>query len=63
MINVAGGLTTYGPVGKTGAEGFDREIAINLKTAYLMSRAAVDPLARSQGRGGELRLAGLFPRG
>lgn len=49
VINVAGGLTTYGPVEKTGTEGFDREININLKTAYLMTRAAVGPLAQSQG--------------
>ncbi len=49
VVNVAGGLTTYGPVGKTGVEGFDREIAINLKTAYLMSRAAVGPLGESRG--------------
>ncbi len=49
VVNVAGGLTTFGPVGDIGPDGFDREIAINLKTAYLMSRAAVDALARSRG--------------
>jgi 3-oxoacyl-[acyl-carrier protein] reductase len=49
VINVAGGLTTFGPVSQTGVEGFDREVAINLKTAYLMSRAAVDALGRSRG--------------
>lgn len=49
VVNVAGGLTTYGPVGRTGVDGFDREIAINLKTAYLMSRAAVDALGASHG--------------
>jgi len=49
VVNVAGGLTTYGPVDAIGPEAFDREIAINLKTAYLMSRAAVEPLARSKG--------------
>lgn len=49
VVNVAGGLTTYGPVDQTGPEGFDREIAINLKTAFLMSRAAVEPLAKSGG--------------
>ena len=49
VINVAGGLTTYGPVEKAGAEAFDREISINLKTAYLMTRAAIGPLAESQG--------------
>ncbi len=49
VINVAGGLTTYGPVGQSGAEAFDREIAINLKTAFLMSRAAVDALSATGG--------------
>ena len=49
VVTVAGGLTTYGPVGKTGVDGFDREIAINLKTAYLMSRAAVEALTASRG--------------
>jgi len=49
VVNVAGGLTTYGPVGATGPDGFDREIAINLKTAFLMSQAAVEPLAKTGG--------------
>jgi NAD(P)-dependent dehydrogenase (short-subunit alcohol dehydrogenase family) len=49
VVNVAGGLTTYGPVSQSGPQEFDREIAINLKTAFLMSRAAVEPLARSRG--------------
>ena len=49
VVNVAGGLTTYGPVGQIDAEAFDREIAINLKTAYLMSRAAVDALSKTRG--------------
>ncbi len=49
VVNVAGGLTTYGPVDATGPEGFDREIAINLKTAFLMSQAAVEPLSKSGG--------------
>lgn len=49
VVNVAGGLTTYGPVRQSGAAEFDREIAINLKTAFLMSRAAVPALAASRG--------------
>jgi NAD(P)-dependent dehydrogenase (short-subunit alcohol dehydrogenase family) len=49
IVNVAGGLTTFGPVAKTDAAAFDREIAINLKTAFLMSRAGVDALAQSRG--------------
>lgn len=49
VINVAGGLTTFGPVGQTDSAAFDREIAINLKTAFLMSRAAVAALAQTRG--------------
>ncbi len=49
VINVAGGLTTYGPVGESAPADFDREIAINLKTAYLLSRAAVEGLAATHG--------------
>jgi NAD(P)-dependent dehydrogenase (short-subunit alcohol dehydrogenase family) len=49
VINVAGGLTTYGPISQLGVESIDRELAINLKTALLVSRAAVDALAKSRG--------------
>lgn len=49
VINVAGGLTTFGAVTTIEPEGFDREIAINLKTAWIMSRAAVEPLASTKG--------------
>ena len=49
VVNVAGGLTTYGPIGQCTPEGFDREVAINLKTTFLMSRAAVDALAGTRG--------------
>ena len=49
VINLAGGLTTYGPVAETTEAGFDREIAINLKTAFLVSQAAIPALERSRG--------------
>lgn len=49
VINVAGGLTTYGPVEQTRMEDFDREIAINLKTAFLVSQSAVEALAATKG--------------
>jgi NAD(P)-dependent dehydrogenase (short-subunit alcohol dehydrogenase family) len=58
VVNVAGGLTTYGPVGDSGPDAFDREIAINLKTAFLMSRAAVEALAAS-GSGSIVNFASL----
>ena len=49
VVNVAGGLTTYGPLEKLTVADFDREIAINLKTAVLVSQAAVEALSRTRG--------------
>ena len=49
VVNVAGGLTTFGPIAGTGVADFDREIAINLKTAFLVSQAAVPALAETRG--------------
>jgi NAD(P)-dependent dehydrogenase (short-subunit alcohol dehydrogenase family) len=49
VVNVAGGLTTYGPISDITVRALDREIAINLKTAVLVSQAAVEALTRNQG--------------
>ena len=49
VVNVAGGLTTYGPIEQLTAPDFDREVAINLKTAVLVSQAAIPALAASHG--------------
>lgn len=49
VVNVAGGLTTFGSIEGTTVADFDREIAINLKTAFLVSQAAVPALAESKG--------------
>lgn len=49
VVNVAGGLTTYGAIEKLTAADFDREIAINLKTTVLVSQAAIEALARTRG--------------
>jgi NAD(P)-dependent dehydrogenase (short-subunit alcohol dehydrogenase family) len=49
VVNVAGGLTTYGPIGDVTVEALDREIAINLKTTVLVSQAAIEALTRTQG--------------
>jgi NAD(P)-dependent dehydrogenase (short-subunit alcohol dehydrogenase family) len=49
VVNVAGGLTTYGPIEQLSAVDFDREIAINLKTTVLVSQAAIEALSRTQG--------------
>jgi NAD(P)-dependent dehydrogenase (short-subunit alcohol dehydrogenase family) len=49
VVNVAGGLTTYGPVSAVTVQALDREIAINLKTAVLVSQAAIEALTRTKG--------------
>lgn len=49
VVNVAGGLTTYGPISDLTVQAIDREISINLKTAVLVSQAAIDSLSRSRG--------------
>ena len=49
VVNVAGGLTTFGPIGQTTAQAIDRELAINLKTAALVSQAAIEALTRTRG--------------
>lgn len=40
LVNVAGGLTGVGPALDTDTGSLDRELAINVKTMYLTSRAA-----------------------
>ncbi|MFL5474644.1 MAG: SDR family NAD(P)-dependent oxidoreductase [Gemmatimonadales bacterium] len=49
VVNVAGGLTTYGPINDLTVQAIDREISINLKTAVLVSQAAIDALSRTRG--------------
>jgi NAD(P)-dependent dehydrogenase (short-subunit alcohol dehydrogenase family) len=49
VVNVAGGLTTYGPISDVTVGDLDREIAINLKTTVLVSQAAIEALTRTQG--------------
>ena len=49
VVNLAGGLTTYGPLETLSAEAFDREVAINLKTTVLVSQAAIPALVRTRG--------------
>jgi NAD(P)-dependent dehydrogenase (short-subunit alcohol dehydrogenase family) len=49
VVNVAGGLTTYGPISDVTVQALEREIAINLKTAVLVSQAAIEALTRTQG--------------
>ena len=49
VVNVAGGLTTYGPISDVTVRSLDREVAINLKTTVLVSQAAIEALTRTQG--------------
>lgn len=49
VVNVAGGLTTYGPIETLSIEALDRELAINLKTTVLVSQASIPALANTQG--------------
>jgi NAD(P)-dependent dehydrogenase (short-subunit alcohol dehydrogenase family) len=49
VVNVAGGLTTYGPIERLSMADIDREVAINLKTTVLVSQAAIPALTQSRG--------------
>jgi NAD(P)-dependent dehydrogenase (short-subunit alcohol dehydrogenase family) len=49
VVNVAGGLTTYGPIERLTVRDFDRELAINLKTTVLVSQAAIAALTETKG--------------
>lgn len=49
VVNVAGGLTTYGPIERLTAQDLEREVAINLKTTVLVSQAAIPALTQSRG--------------
>ena len=50
VINVAGGLLHVGPAAQIPVEILDREFAINVKTTFLMSQAAIPALAASVAR-------------
>lgn len=49
LVNIAGGLTTYGPIEGATVKAFDREVGINLKTTVMMSQAAVEELSKTHG--------------
>jgi NAD(P)-dependent dehydrogenase (short-subunit alcohol dehydrogenase family) len=49
VVNVAGGLTTYGPIERLTLQDIDREVAINLKTTVLVSQAAIPALTETAG--------------
>ena len=49
VINIAGGLTTFGPFGDVTPEALDRELAINLRTTWFVCQAAVPALVARGG--------------
>jgi len=58
VVNVAGGLLNYGPVLEVQPEQLDRELAVNLKTAFLVSQAAI-PLLLERGGGAIVNFASI----
>jgi NAD(P)-dependent dehydrogenase (short-subunit alcohol dehydrogenase family) len=60
VAHLAGGLVNFGPIEDTDIAAFDAEIAANLKTAFVMSRAAV-PALRARG-GGAMVMFASSPR-
>src|SRR3989449_2398276 len=64
VVNVAGGLVSYGPVLDLKPDRLDLELAINVKTAVYVSQAAI-PALRDRGGGGRGNCApapGLKPQ-
>jgi NAD(P)-dependent dehydrogenase (short-subunit alcohol dehydrogenase family) len=58
VVNVAGGLTTYGPFEGIDIAAFEREIAINLRTVFCVCQAAV-PSLRRRGGGAIINFASI----
>lgn len=49
VINIAGGLTTFGPFGDVTADALERELAINLRTTWFVCQAALPALVARGG--------------
>lgn len=47
VVNLAGGITTVGRIGELAVETLDREYETNVKTTFLVSRAAVAPMVEA----------------
>src|SRR5207247_3714712 len=56
VVNVAGGLVSYGPVLDLKPDRLELELAINIKTAFYMSQAAI-PALRDRGGGAIVHFA------
>ncbi len=48
LVNVAGGLTKYGPMAEMNVDDWDYEYNINLKSAFVCSKAALEPMMKAQ---------------
>ncbi len=58
VVNVAGGLLNYGPVVDLKPEQLERELAVNIKTTFFVSQAAI-PLLRERGGGAIVNFASM----
>ena len=58
VVNVAGGLVNYGPAVELGPEQVERELAVNIKTTFFVSQAAI-PLLRERGGGAIVNFASI----
>lgn len=58
VINVAGGLVNYGPVVALQPDRLDLELAINIKTTFYVSQAAI-PALRERGGGAIVNFASI----
>lgn len=58
VVNVAGGLVTFGPASDLTPERLEREWAINVKTTFYVSQAAI-PALRARGGGAIVNFASI----
>ena len=58
VVNVAGGLLNYGPALDLAPEQLERELAVNIKTTFFVSQAAI-PLLRERGGGAIVNFASM----
>ena len=58
VVNVAGGLVSFGPVTELTPDRVERELAINVKTAFYVCQAAI-PALRARGGGAIVNFASV----